>query len=179
MTRSPTILEAHDVMVAEPICVQPSTTIREFARVLEEHKISGVPVVNREGTLVGVVSKTDLIRRCSDAAGDIPPAYLVEVLFEPGDGGEDSGAPPGALLCVDDFMTNDPVTVSRHTPITDIAHVMFDRRIHRVIVVDSANVPVGIITSLDLLGVFSPAFIDRSNRSAKVSDTCRTERITP
>lgn len=162
MTRSPMLLEAQDVMIAQPICVQPSTTIRELAHVLESHAISGAPVVNSEGALVGVVSKSDLIRRCSDAVGDISPACLVEVLL---DGGGNYGTPPGALLCVDDFMTNDPVTVSRHTPVIDVARVMVDKRIHRVVVVDSATVPVGIITSLDLLGILSPPANDRAPRS--------------
>ena len=79
-----TELKAKDVMTADPVCVSPSTRIRELARVFEEHEISGVPVTDQEGKVIGVVSKTDLIRRCSEGTDDIPPAYLFEVLSEQG-----------------------------------------------------------------------------------------------
>ncbi len=147
-------LVASDVMTRDPVCVLPSARIRELAGVLEEHEISGVPVVNQEGTLVGVVSKTDLIRRCSEGMDQIPPAYLVELLCEQaGRGAAASGELiPERLVCVDDFMTADPITVGPGTPMSVIAKTMHDRRIHRVVVVDQENYPIGVITSLDVLG---------------------------
>jgi CBS domain-containing protein len=154
MTQIKAELRARDVMTADPVCVSPSTTIRELARVFEEHEISGAPVVDQEGRVVGVVSKTDLIRRCSEGTGDIPPAYLFEILSEQGAEGE-SEVIPEPLICVEDFMTEDPLTVLPTVAAATVAREMFERRIHRVIVVDDENFPVGIITSLDLLGVFS------------------------
>jgi CBS domain-containing protein len=147
---------ANDVMTRDPVCVSPSATIRELARVFEENEISGVPVVDQQGTLVGVVSKTDLIRRCSEGTDTIPPAYLFEVLSaQTGeDEPEDSEVIPEPLICVDDFMTADPVTVTPTTPVPVIARLMHENRIHRVIVVDADNYPLGVITSLDILGVF-------------------------
>ena len=70
---------AKDVMTPEPVCVEPSTSIRELAEVFETNEVSGVPVIDEEGKVIGVVSKTDLIRRCSEGLGDRPPAYLFEV----------------------------------------------------------------------------------------------------
>lgn len=149
-------LKAKDVMIPEPVCVEPSTTIRGLARVFEENEISGAPVVDQEGTVVGVVSKTDLIRRCSEGTVDVPPAYLFEALRDQGEG-DDGEVLPEPLVCVQDFMTEDPVTVRLDTPVSQIAREMFERRIHRVIVVDAENYPLGIITSLDLLGAFPGA----------------------
>ncbi len=169
MTHRPA-LDAQDVMIAEPVCVLPSTTIRELARTFEDHAISGAPVVNSGGSLIGVVSKTDLIRRCTEAAGDMPPAYLFELLFDQGDGGDTPHVLPEPLVCVEDFMTDDPVVVSRCTPATAVADLMFTRRIHRVIVVDGANVPVGIITSLDLLGVLPRVIKDLAQSQRPSSD---------
>ncbi len=60
-------LTARDVMTLEPVCVGPATTIRELARLFEENEISGAPVVNRSGRLVGVVSTTDLVRTLAAA----------------------------------------------------------------------------------------------------------------
>jgi CBS domain-containing protein len=157
MPSTTTMLKAQDVMTADPVSVTPSATIRELARIFEENEISGAPVVNQSGSLIGVVSKTDLIRRCTEGTVHLPPAYLFEVLAEQGDGDEESSeviAEP--LVCVEDFMTEDPVTVKPDAPVDQVARLMFEKRIHRVIVVDHAKFPVGIITSLDLLGAFSP-----------------------
>jgi CBS domain-containing protein len=145
---------ARDIMTAGPVCASPSTSIRELARMFEEHEISGVPVTNAEGKVVGVVSKTDLIRRCSEGTDELPPAYLFEVLSDQGEEDETSEVLPEPLICVEDFMTEDPVTVSLETPAAAIAQTMSERRIHRVIVVDRDQFPLGIITSLDLLAIF-------------------------
>ncbi len=143
---------ARDVMVHEPVCVEASTTIRQLARVFEENEISGAPVVDQHGRVIGVVSKTDLIRRCSEGTLDVPPAYLFEVLHE--QGAEDEEVIPEQLVCVEDFMTPDPVTVTPDTPAGEIARLMCEGRIHRVVVVDEGRFPVGIVTTLDLLAVF-------------------------
>jgi CBS domain-containing protein len=153
MTISRNDLRARDVMIPEPVCVEPSTTIGQLALVFQEHEISGAPVVDTEGRVVGIVSKTDLIRRCSEGTLDVPPAYLFEVISE--QGGEDDAIIPEPLICVEDFMKEDPVTVTPDTPAGDIAQLMFRDRVHRVVVVDSERFPVGIITSLDLLGAYS------------------------
>lgn len=149
-------LKAKDVMSRDPVCVAPSTQIRELARVFEEHEVSGVPVVDQGGKVVGVVSKTDLIRRCSEGTDDIPPAFLFEVLSEQGvDEDEASEVMPEPLVCVEDFMTEDPLMVGPELSVATVARMMYDKRIHRVIVADDERFPLGIITSMDLLGAFS------------------------
>jgi CBS domain-containing protein len=151
-----TELKARDVMSADPVCVSLSTRIRELARVFEEHEISGAPVVDAAGRVVGVVSKTDLIRRCSEGTDDIPPAYLFEVLSDQGD--EESGeVMPEPLLCVEDFMTEDPLMVSPDVSAAAVARLMYEKRIHRIIVADDEKFPLGIITSMDLLATYSPS----------------------
>lgn len=156
MTALKTDLKAKDVMNAEPVCVEPSTSIRRLARIFEENEISGAPVIDPQGRLVGIVSKTDLIRQCMEGTDEIPPAYLFEILSEQGvDEDESSEVIPEPLACVEDFMTEDPVTVTPDTPIGRVARLMHEGRIHRVVVVDYEKYPVGIITSLDLLKAFS------------------------
>jgi CBS domain-containing protein len=139
-------------MTPDPICIQPATTIRELARVFENNQISGAPVVDAQGRVVGVVSKTDLIRSCSEGTADIPPAYLFEVLREQGDEDTATEVIPEPLVCVEDFMTEDPLMVSPDVSAASVARLMYDHRVHRVIVVDRDRFPIGIITSLDLLG---------------------------
>jgi CBS domain-containing protein len=149
-----TELKAKDIMTADPVCVAPSTRLRELARVFEEHGVSGVPVLSREGKVVGVVSKTDLIRRCSEGTDDIPPAYLFEILSEQG-AEETRGVMPEPLICVEDFMTEDPLMVGPEISALAVARLMHHKRIHRVIVTDDERFPLGIITSMDLLGALT------------------------
>ena len=148
-------LKVKDVMSADPLCVAPSTTIRELARLFEENEISGAPVVDQEGRVVGIVSKTDLIRRCSEGTADMPPAYLFEILSEQGQEEESSEVIPEPLVCVEDFMTADPLMVTPERSATATARLMVDKRIHRVVVADDEGFPVGIVTSMDLLGALA------------------------
>lgn len=148
--------KARDVMAVEPVCVGPSTGIRELARLFEEHEISGAPVVDHQGRVVGVVSKTDLIRKCAEGFGDLPPAYLFDVFEDEDDEGDAQNIVPESLVCVRDLMTVAPLTVGPDEPAKEVARLMFDHRVHRVIVVDEEMVAIGIITSLDLLGALIP-----------------------
>ncbi|MBX3384478.1 MAG: CBS domain-containing protein [Phycisphaeraceae bacterium] len=151
-------LKAKDVMTADPVCVPRSARIRELARVFEEHEISGVPVTDQHGKVIGVVTKTDLIRRCAEGTEDIPPAYLFEVLSEQGVvENEASGVIPEPLVCVEDFMTENPLTVGPDLSAAAVARMMFEKRVHHVIVADDEKFPIGIITSMDLLGVLPQA----------------------
>ncbi len=148
-------LQASDVMTREPVCVEPSTSIRTLARVFEEHEISGAPVVDVDGRVIGVVTKTDLIRRCAEGSPDLPPAYLFEAMCEQESADAMAEFPPEAIFCVEDFMTEDPLMVSPGMSAASIARELHERRIHRAIVVDAERHPVGVVTSLDLLGHFS------------------------
>ncbi len=155
MTLIRTELKAKDLMSPDPVCVSPATRMRELARMFEDHEISGVPVVDQSGKVVGIVTKSDLIRRCSEGAEDVPPAYLFEVLLEQEGDEAASEVIPEPLICVEDFMTEDPLMVSPELSASAVARLMYDHRVHRVIVADNEKFPIGIITSMDMLGVFS------------------------
>lgn len=172
MTTLKAELKAKDLMTADPVCVSPSTGIRELARVFEEHEISGVPVVDHQGRVIGVVSKTDLIRRCSEGTDEIPPAYLFEALADRDQESERDESVPEPLVCVEDFMTEDPLMVGPDTSVTAVARLMFDRRIHRVIVADRDRFPLGVITSMDLIGAYAHD-ADLNHRAATVPPTPR------
>lgn len=148
-----TDLTAKDIMTPDPVCVAPSTRLRELARVFEEHEISGAPVVDQEGRVVGVVSKTDLIRRCTQGTDELPPAYLFEILSEQGDEEDSSEVMPEPLICVEDLMTEDPLMVGPGVAVATIARLMHERGVHRVIVTDTDRFPLGVVTSMDVLGV--------------------------
>jgi CBS domain-containing protein len=139
-------------MTPEPVCVEPTTSLVDLARTLAENEISGAPVVDRQGRVAGVVSKTDLIRCCMEGSGQGAPAYMFESLGEHGDGDIGEDIPAEDAVCVEDFMSGEPETVRPEASIADVGRLMVASRIHRVIVVDEEMFPVGIITTLDLLG---------------------------
>ncbi len=137
-----------DIMTADPICVTCDTTARELARLLEANEISGVPVVDSIDRVIGVVSKTDLLRRCVEGPlGSHPgsPASLGAGLAD--------GTNPDSddLGTVEDFLTPDPVTATPDEPVGVVAHRMANERVHRVVVINEHMHVVGIVTSLDLL----------------------------
>jgi CBS domain-containing protein len=140
---------AQDIMTKEPVCAEPTMNIRQLAQLLEENEISGCPVVDSQGRVIGVVSKTDLLRRCAEGTRDHRPGALFAEIGE-----EEDERTEDPMACVDDFMTEDAATVSPTTPLSSVARLMVERRIHRIVVVDHENFPVGIITSLDLLAEF-------------------------
>ncbi len=140
-----------DIMTRDPICVTGDTSARELARILETNEISGCPVLDAVDRIIGVVSKTDLLRRAVEGPMGSGRGSMLESLGE-GMRGDISAAEN--LGRVEDFMTPEPVTAAAEEPLAAVARRMADERVHRVIVVDKGRHVVGIVTSLDLLKEF-------------------------
>ena len=132
---------AKDIMTTELITVTPSTPLSEFARICAEDSISGAPVVEVDGRLVGVVSRTDLVRRMLEDGG----AYGAQGELQ---------LPNRDMRQVDDIMEAEVVTVPPTAPVKDIAVQMVENRIHRVVVIEDDK-PAGIVTSLDVLAHYA------------------------
>ncbi|TAH39656.1 MAG: CBS domain-containing protein [Planctomycetota bacterium] len=146
-TRTTTV---RDIMTRDPICVDAAATIRELASILVRNGISGVPVVGANGKLVGVASKSDLVRRCVEGEQGRDPHYLFSVISEPD--AYTMRAEP--LILVGDFMSTDPVTACPDESVADVAHRMAEQGVHRLIIVDEELQPIGIVTTLDVLRAF-------------------------
>lgn len=151
-TPTPGKLRAKDVMTRDPICAEEGMGIRDLARLFDEHEISGAPVIDAGGKLVGVVSRTDLMRRCSEGTAEHPPGYLFELLAD--EANEDVEVTPEPLIVVQDFMSAEPVTVREEDPLSSVARLMSSHRVHRVVVVNGDREPIGIVTTLDMMRVF-------------------------
>lgn len=152
--------KAKDAMTSNPWCATPDLSVRELAAMFSEKNISGAPVIARrpDGPLVGVVSRTDLFRRITEQ-GSAHAAYLFDLL-KPGGASAAAGGGAGGtapLIVVADFMAENPVTVGPEDALASVAKVMAARRIHRVVVIDAAKRPLGIITTLDVLRFFPAA----------------------
>ena len=146
-------LTAADLMSRDVIVIPEDMPLREAAHLLMRHQVTGAPVVNCCRAVVGVLSATDFVRHLdvhpnagSHSACD---CYLADWQMA------DVDSLP--LDAVRHSMTADPVTVSPDTPVRDLARMMVDAHIHRVIVVDETGQPVGIVASTDVLALIARA----------------------
>jgi CBS domain-containing protein len=131
MIRHTQVLTVGERMAGAPITISADAPLSDAVRVLDEHRISGLPVVNAAGTLVGVLSQTDLAR-----------ARSTEYLWANWPG-----------LAVRHLMTAPAVVVHRSTPLAQAARKMERHRIHRLVVVadDDETRPVGVLSMTDLV----------------------------
>jgi CBS domain-containing protein len=145
-----TMLKAKDIMTRDVITVKLSGTIEELARLLVEHRISGAPVVDGKGNLIGIITENDLIRknkrfhiptiiRLFDAFIMVQSQSMIE---------EEIKAMAAAE--VGDIYSKQPVTVSEETPVDEIATIMSERKVHLIPVVDGKKIR-GIIGKIDVI----------------------------
>jgi CBS domain-containing protein len=143
---------ASDIMTKPVHTVRPQATLEEAAQLFVTHHISGAPVVDTDGRLLGIVTEADLIDPEKRRAA-IPRTALFG-LFPIPDEALLSAFNGGRTLPVRDVMTGDVVTATEQTPVTEIAQMMLDNRINRVPIMRDYRV-VGIITRTDLLRAFA------------------------
>ncbi|MFD7609891.1 CBS domain-containing protein [Streptomyces sp. NPDC059828] len=139
-----------EVMSSEVVKAHPDTSLKELARLLTSHRISGLPVVDDDDKVMGVVSQTDLTRR--QAARGRTGADRDRVL----------GAlrriararPTAPALTAGGLMSSPAVTVHPEQRVVDAARIMERCHIDRLPVVDEEDRLIGITTRRDLLSVF-------------------------
>jgi CBS domain-containing protein len=156
-------MTAAEVMSTQVLAVEPDMAVHDLVSFLTDNQISGAPVLDRRGKLVGVVSQTDIaeaeLERTDPVDDRSDPAFDLR-------GWEEEAEPvemrrlhlhSAAGLKVRDIMTPTAYTVPYDTPVKELARTMVTGRIHRLLVTRDGHV-VGIVTSLDLLKLlYGPA----------------------
>jgi CBS domain-containing protein len=140
-----------DAMSREPITTHAETALTEVIRVLAERRISGLPVVDQSGRLVGVISETDLMWRES---GVTPPAYIMlldSVIYLENPATYERDLHKALGQTVGEVMSRDPVTISPEQSLQAAARLMHERSIHRLPVLDSTGQVIGILTRGDIV----------------------------
>jgi CBS domain-containing protein len=124
-----------DLMAIEPVVVRANSPLTESAQLMEGHHVSGLPVVDGSGTLVGVISQTDLLR-----------ARATEYLWANWPG-----------LRVKHLMTSPPITIRRDATLTIAARKMERHHVHRLVVVadEDESLPIGVLSTSDLVRAMS------------------------
>jgi len=140
------------VMTTEVVRATYGTPFKEVARLLGAHRISGLPVVDEDDQVIGVVSETDLMTHQAEA----PDPYEPKKRFRFADltrGGKQRAAKSTARTA-GRLMTAPPVTVHADDTIVEAARTMAQHRVERLPVLDEENRLVGIVTRRDVLQVF-------------------------
>ncbi len=147
-------MKARDVMIAPVITVGENATIRDVAKLLIEKGISAVPVVDRDGKMVGIVSEADLIHR-PEAGTDRPASWWLSLIS-----GEPAVAEEYAkshAIKVKDVMTKNVQTARPDTPLSEIADLFEEHHVKRVPVVNEGGDLVGVVSRANIVQAFASA----------------------
>jgi len=140
-------MRAHQIMTKDVITVTPHTSIEDAAKIMLQTHISGLPVLDDAGTLIGIVSESDFLRRSEIGTGRKRPAWL-QFLIGPGRAATDFVHERGRK--VEDVMTENPITVDEETSLEELVRLMEKNGIKRLPVM-SGNTLKGIVTRSNLL----------------------------
>ncbi len=151
-------LRVADVMHTQVIVLQEHQSMAEAAQVFLQHGITGAPVVDDKGHVVGILSATDFVRR--EARGcQCPPTRLSPVEYQVVHD-EPCGPVHIEEACEDrvsTHMSRGVQTIAATDSLLQAARAMCVEHIHRLVVLDARGAPVGVLTSLDLVAVLMQA----------------------
>jgi len=164
-------MKAADVMTTHVISVAPDESILKCVRLMLEYRISGLPVIDGKGSLVGVVTEGDFLRRAETGTERKRPRWL-EFIAGPARLAEEYVHSHGRK--VSEVMTADPITITEDTPVQDAVRLMEERRIKRLPVVRGTNV-VGIVSRANLLHAL--AVVGREAAPADKGDQAIRARV--
>jgi CBS domain-containing protein len=129
-----TDLRVADLMTIDPIVVSADASIEEAEELMRHHRITGLPVIDLAGRLVGVISQTDLLYLAVPA---------VQALIRHRESG----------IRVGEVMSTPPVTIEAITTVRDAARRMHEERLHRLVAVDDHGHPTGVIAAMDYVAL--------------------------
>ena len=140
-------MKASDIMTKWVISVTPNASILEAARQMLQNRISGLPVIDEKGSLVGVVTEGDFLRRRETGTERKRPRWL-EFFTGPSRLADEYVHSHGRK--VEEVMSPDPLTIGEDTPVEEIVRLMEEHRIKRLPVMRGDEV-VGIVSRANLL----------------------------
>jgi CBS domain-containing protein len=165
-------MRAKDVMTSEVITVSENATVPEAAKLMAEHGISGVPVVDKDNRVTGMVSEGDLLHRAETGTERRRSWWLDMVSSTNKLAGEYIKSHSGK---VKDVMTRDILSVTAETPVADVAILLETNRIKRVPVLRDGKL-VGIVSRANLVRALAMT-ISEAPDGAEADDRAVRDRL--
>lgn len=147
-------MQARHVMVSPVITVGEHSTVRDVAKVMITHHVSAVPVVDRAGKLVGIVSEADLMHR-KETGTERPSSWWLSMIS--GDRALAAEYVQSHATKIADVMTRDVQTAQPDTPLCEVADLLEDKHIKRVPIVNTAGDLVGIVSRSNVIQAIASA----------------------
>jgi CBS-domain-containing membrane protein len=136
-----------DVMTYNVVAVRERAEFKDIVAVMHRRRVSAFPVLDARNRVIGVVSEADLLPREAYQAGHKQDGG--------GRGGHARKVPAKAsALTAGELMSSPAITIGPRTPVAEAAGVMHSKKVKRLPVVDDAGMLVGIVSRVDLLGVY-------------------------
>lgn len=139
-------------MTPNPITITPAAPLQEAIQILAEKRISGLPVVNDQGDLIGIISDTDLMWQ--ESGVDAPPYIMLldSIIYLQNPARHEKEIHKALGQTVEEVMSDRPITIKADQSLREAAHLMNDKKIRRLPVVDSQSGKlVGILTQGDII----------------------------
>lgn len=140
-----------EIMTRELIVVTPATPLKEAIQILAERHISGLPVVNDQGVLVGVISESDLMWQ--ETGADPPPYVMVldSIIYLQNPHKYEQEIHKALGQTVGEVMTSHVTTIKPDKSLQEAAQALQQKQIHRLPVLDDAGKLIGILTRGDII----------------------------
>jgi CBS domain-containing protein len=143
-------LTARDIMTADPVTVGPEMAVKDAARLMTDQRLGALPVL-ADGRLVGIATEGDLIMQ--DVKVRFPTTiHLLDafIFYPPSQDRMESELRKAVAATVGDVMTREPVTLPATASIEDVATLMVDRDVSRVLVMDGDTL-IGVVSKSDIV----------------------------
>jgi CBS-domain-containing membrane protein len=154
-------MKACDIMTSPVITVTPETNIAAAARLMLQHRISGLPAVNGKGVVVGIVTEGDLLRRAETGTAPHHARWL-ELLLGPGRLADEYTHAHARKVA--EVMTGDVISVTSQIDVADVVQLMNKRRIKRLPVIDDGRL-IGIVSRANLVRALVKALVKKPARA--------------
>ncbi|MEM7761640.1 MAG: CBS domain-containing protein [Cyanobacteria bacterium P01_G01_bin.67] len=140
-----------EIMTSDPITVSPETSLEDAIKILADKKISGLPVVDAQGNLIGVISETDLTWQATGV--DTPPyiMFLDSVIYLQNPAKHNQEVHKALGQTVGEAMSDRPTTVNENQLVREAARIMHEKKVRRLPVVNDQSKLVGMITQGDVI----------------------------
>lgn len=145
------MLTAQDIMTSEIISVQKDMSVRELAQLLSDKKISGVPVIDEENNLLGVVTENDLIDQAKKVHIPTVMALFDSFVFLENPERLEKDLKKMSASTVGDICTSEIITANTETKVDELATIMAEKRVHTLPVLDQEGTMVGVIGKSDII----------------------------